>query len=186
MSYVILVIAWSIYFFLHSFLATDRVKKHFPGSARSYRLLYSVFSSAALLIILFYNAWIAGERLFSRSDFLKYIALFLAGGGVLIINAAFRNYSVRAFLGLAEETDGKLVTTGINAWVRHPLYTGTILITAGFFLFDPRLASLVSVLCVWAYLIIGIKLEERKLLIKYGKAYEKYKEEVAGIIPFLF
>ncbi|MCA6074404.1 methyltransferase family protein [Fulvivirga sedimenti] len=185
MSYALLIAAWIMYFFLHSFLATDKVKSKFPGSARNYRLLYSAFSTVALLLLLFYNAWIGGDRLFGRSDFLKYISLFLAGGGVLIINAAFRNYSARAFLGLTEEPDQGLVTSGINAWVRHPLYSGTILITLGFFLFDPRAATLISVACVWIYLLIGIRLEERKLILRYGKAYEKYREEVAAIIPFL-
>ena len=185
-NYILLTLAWAAYFFLHSALATDKAKSSLNLSARNYRLIYSIFSTTGLIALLYFNGWLAGERLFVRTEFIKYLALFLAGGGVLIINASFRNYSVRSFLGLADEKSGEeLVTSGINAWVRHPLYSGTILITAGYFLFDPRTATLISAACVWIYLVIGIQLEERKLIQRFGDRYRKYREDVAAVIPFV-
>jgi protein-S-isoprenylcysteine O-methyltransferase Ste14 len=186
MEYVFLVLAWALYFGFHSFFASDNVKKRISISPRLYRLAYSILSTLGLFAILFYSAWIGGEPLFSRTELLTYVALFISAGGIIIINAAFRNYSIREFLGLSRETGSpKLVTNGINAWVRHPLYTGTILITLGYFLFDPRLASLISVACIWLYLWIGIYLEEKKLIKLHGKKYIRYKADVAAVIPFL-
>ena len=185
MKYLLLVTAWLFYFFLHSLFAADSVKKRIPFPPRIYRLLYVVFSTAGLLALLFLNGWMGGEAMFSRTDFIQYISLFTAGAGVLIINAAFRNYSVRSFLGLESEIDGKLVTKGINSWVRHPFYTGTILITLGFYLIDPRISTLISVGCVWVYLVIGIYLEEKKLIRQYGQQYLDYRKDVAAVIPFI-
>jgi protein-S-isoprenylcysteine O-methyltransferase Ste14 len=185
MKYIILVICWAAYFAAHSIFAMYSVKDKIGLKARTYRLIYAFLSTIGLLAILFYNGWIGGENILSESGFLKNAALFLGAGGVIVLSAAFRNYSFFSFIGLKEERSGELVTTGINAWVRHPIYTGTILITLGLFLFDPRLATMISVLCIWIYLWIGIRLEEKKLVKIFGDKYRAYQQDVAAVIPFL-
>ncbi len=185
MKYVLLVAFWAAYFIVHSVLADPSVKEKVGLNPRPYRLIYSILSTVGLFLILFYNGWIGGEVLFSKTKFITYAGLLIAGAGVLVINASFRNYSFLAFIGLRNEQAGDFVTSGINAWVRHPIYSGTILITLGYFLFDPRLATLISVICAWIYLWIGIRLEEKKLLKQFGDKYRKYQQEVAAVIPFL-
>lgn len=185
MDYLILALGWAVYFAAHSILATDKMKELIPLNRQSYRIMYSLVSVIGLLILLFLNGTYPGEALIERTSFVKYVSLIMAAIGVIIANAAFKNYSVTEFLGLKKESESRLVTTGINAWVRHPLYTATILITAGFFLYDARTATAVSVGCIWIYLVIGIYLEEKKLVKVFGESYREYQQNVAAVIPFI-
>lgn len=110
----------------------------------------------------------------------------MATMGIFIIKRAFRNYSTGVFLGLkAEPETGELVTEGLQNKVRHPLYSGTILIFLGYFIYNPLLSSFVSLLALFIYLPIGIRLEEKKLIEKFGQAYIDYKNEVGAIFPNL-
>ncbi len=73
-----------------------------------------------------------------------------------------------------------LNTSGLNQWVRHPLYSGAMVFMLGF---------AVSPWGVWtaffgcAYFIIGSKFEERKLLRQYQHDYRLYRERVPAFIP---
>lgn len=79
----------------------------------------------------------------------------------------------------------ELKIEGIHKFVRHPLYTGTILFTWGLFLIFPFLNNLIAVVIITGYTIIGIQFEEKKLGIEFGKVYFEYKSKVPMLIPFL-
>lgn len=187
MQYFVLITCWGLYFFLHSFLASSNVKEYlknsFGLSFRTQRLIYSTVSTLGLLAILFYNGALGGERLLSSSQVTRFISLFLAAAGVLIVRMAFRSYDLRSFLGLEDEKKGEFESSGILAHVRHPLYTATILIVIGFFLYDSRFASLVSLVCTFIYLPIGIYLEEKKLVKEFGDRYRAYRQKVPMLMP---
>ncbi len=106
----------------------------------------------------------------------------LATFGILIIQAAFRHYRFGSFIGLRLEED-KLSYDGILGRVRHPIYSGLILITVGFFLFNPTIATLIFCLSVFLYLPVGIYLEEQKLIKQFGKDYLDYKAKVPMLLP---
>ncbi len=186
-AYILLALAWSVYLALHSLMASSswKGKAYRIGfTKRSYRLFYSVFSTILLFGLLLYNGMIDGEYLVTRSTLTKYVGLFLAGGGVFVLRAAFKQYSFSRFVGLSSEDDQpKLQVNGILNHVRHPIYSATILITLGYLFFDPRLPSLVSVLCVWIYLPIGIYFEEKKLIEEWGDKYLEYKKQVPSVLP---
>lgn len=174
-----------MYFFLHSVLAAVRVKEWAYRwlSPRVYRLGYSVFAGAGLLMLLLLNGSIPAEYFTASEGPIRFFSLMLTTFGVIIVQVSFRSYSLKAFLGLAAEPASALKTDGVLNYIRHPLYTGTILITLGFFLFIPNLPTLISCLCVFSYLPIGIWLEEQKLLQQFGEAYREYQKRVPALIP---
>jgi protein-S-isoprenylcysteine O-methyltransferase Ste14 len=106
----------------------------------------------------------------------------LATFGVVVISQTFREHSALGFLGLKVESK-KFIRSGILNKARHPIYSGTILIVVGFFLFIPTVATLLSTLCILSYLPIGIYLEEKKLLLEFGDSYAQYQSEVPALIP---
>lgn len=185
MDYFILVIGWGLYFFIHSALASQAIKNRIVLGQQTYRIIYVILSTVGLFGLFLYGGSISGERLLPKNGITRYMSLFITVAGVLIARQAFKETSVSKFLGLKKENNGQLQTGGIYAWVRHPLYSATLLITIGLFLFDSRMATLVSVLCIWVYLIPGIWLEEKKLVKQFGKAYKDYQQNVAAIIPFI-
>lgn len=191
--YLTLALFWIVYCGLHSLLAANHVKdflKARMGRAASYyRLLFTIISVAALLPVLFYNALISQHLLLPAAwkDILTVIGLIMATYGILIIRLAFRQYSLKDFMGFRQINEGEqeeiFSREGILAVVRHPLYTGTLLLLVGFWIFSPTVANLVTVTMLILYILVGVQLEERKLVAQYGEAYRQYQREVPMLIP---
>lgn len=186
MKYLILIALWLLYFTLHSVLASSKVKfffeKFLKNGFRFYRIIYSLISTVGLFLLLLFNASIPSKSLFASTGLVRYLSLMVSTFGVIVISRAFREYRFSSFVGLKQET-GEFSQTGILQHVRHPIYSGTILIVIGFFLFNPSMATLISVSCVLVYLPVGIYLEERKLIKQFGDQYVSYKKEVPSIFP---
>ena len=189
MNLVLLIVAWTIYFFLHSFLATDLVKsflKRVMGQGfRFYRLIYSLISTLGLAFLFLLNGLIPSSPIFESVGILRYTGLVLAAWGVIVIRLAFREYNLSSFLGLQSEEEGTLKRNGILRNVRHPIYTGIILLVFGFILVNPKITTLVSSICILLYLAIGIYFEEEKLVKTFGDSYRRYQEEVPMLFPRL-
>lgn len=185
-----LVLGWAIYFFIHSFLASlavKRVAQKMMGSYyKYYRIVYVLIATVGLLIMLFFNASIPSENLMNEKGLARYISLVFAAFGVILLKISFRSYRFSSFVGLTPENDQSLTTTGILGSIRHPIYSATILILIGFWMYSPNIPTLISVICVLIYLPIGIMLEEKKLIKSYGESYRKYKEKVPALFPRLW
>jgi protein-S-isoprenylcysteine O-methyltransferase Ste14 len=186
-SYFIIGIFWVLYLSLHSFFAADRVKLWFehalPRIYRRYRIIYSIFSVAGMVLFAGYMSIVPSHPVWTDLAIAKYGGMVLAAWGVIIIKKSFKAYSLREFLGVKNEQKPELVIDGLQSKVRHPLYSGTILVIMGLFLFSPTYEILITMLVVFAYLAVGIRLEEQKLLRIFGSAYADYCKEVPMLIP---
>ncbi len=184
---MVTVLLWTIYFFLHSFLAARKVKNFIrqknPFMARYYRLMYGIISILGLMPIFYFLAITRSEFLIKQTEVLKYVSMALSTWGVIVIKQSFKSYSLREFLGIKNQKEQTLIKSGLLKYMRHPLYSGTILLCLGFWLFIPNTLNLVSIISIFTYLIIGIKLEEVKLLEEFGEEYAAYKQKVPSIIP---
>jgi protein-S-isoprenylcysteine O-methyltransferase Ste14 len=182
------ILSWGIYFFLHSYLASvackDWVDKHMPRLNYRYRMIYNGVSIVGLIPILYFLASTSSVFLFEKTTTLKYIALMLATWGIILVKTAFKTYNIREFIGTNKnESKSEFVKTGLLKYMRHPIYTGTILIIIGFWLFIPSILNLTTVLCVFIYLVFGIRLEEEKLINEFGEEYENFQQEVPMLFP---
>lgn len=186
MNYATLVTGWLVYFLLHSLLASTAVKKgaqQVLGSAfKYYRLGYSLMSTVGLIILLVMNGSIAADYYFEPGGIVRFLSLVFTTFGVMLIQVSFRQYRLKAFLGFEPEVNS-LRHHGVLMYVRHPIYSGLILILIGFFLFIPNLPTLLSCGCTFVYLPIGIYLEERKMIQEFGQRYLDYRKEVPALIP---
>jgi protein-S-isoprenylcysteine O-methyltransferase Ste14 len=86
--------------------------------------------------------------------------------------------------GQAAARPEKLVVSGLNRYVRHPLYFATLLLLLGYFLRQPDRSHAITAALGLAYLLIGTRLEERKLVATFGQAYRDYQQKVPMLIPF--
>ncbi len=186
MDGIILVsLLWIVFFSMHSVLAADVVKRKF--NVQWYRIFYNMFSSVFLLAIILFMATVNSPLLIGKSQLTDFLAFSMAAYGVVVIRLSFRQFSLGSFLGIRKEVeDTDFKTGGILERVRHPIYSGTILLCLGFLLYIPKAINLVSVAWIFVYLPIGIWLEERKLIKKYGVDYEAYRLRVPAILPKLF
>jgi len=81
------------------------------------------------------------------------------------------------------QAKGKLVTTGLYRYVRHPQYIGFLLITLGM---NVQWLTIIT-LALWPVLVIVYyklaKTEEKDAEENFGEEYLKYKRAVPGWIP---
>lgn len=76
--------------------------------------------------------------------------------------------------------DCSLDTGGVLSVVRHPWYSGGILIVWARTL-DPAAIVTNAVLC--GYFVVGAMLEERKLKAQFGRQYAVYQRRVSMLFP---
>jgi len=190
MDLVLLSAMWIGYFALHSFLLTSSVKTTILSVLRTpekrYRILYNLISILLLIpIALYYRSLPKPSLMEVPSEMLYWLGIVLMGGGVYLGFKCFSGYNVGEFIGLEEPSLTKeLQTEGLNELVRHPLYFSLLVVLFGGLLYAPSYPYLVSAFWIVLYIIIGIQLEEARLVAKFGKAYRKYQDEVPMIIPF--
>jgi protein-S-isoprenylcysteine O-methyltransferase Ste14 len=80
---------------------------------------------------------------------------------------------------------GTLVRNGVFALVRHPIYTGFILLMFGWSLMWRSLAALVGALLLLAFFDIKARREERWLAAAFTD-YSEYRQRVRKLIPFVY
>lgn len=117
--------------------------------------------------------------LFSK-DFIVGRIIALIGIAVLLLGAAQMLWSRHKGVGLSK--------TGAYSVVRHPQFTGIIIVTVGLtvMVLTNSTASLFQTPVLWLMQILGYialaRYEEWRLTKKFGDGYHQYKQKV----PFLF
>lgn len=187
MNYFYLSFFWIAYFFFHSIFAMNAVKNYFFSvgmKPQVYRLIYVIFATSTLVAILLYSAMISSEYIFHPGKLLKFSGLLLAGWGLIIAKKGFKSYDTKAFLGFGSlDPENEFKTDGLLQKVRHPLYSGSILLILGYFLFNPKVSTSITVSMMILYFIVGIYFEEKKLIKAFGQKYIDYRKKTPMLIP---
>lgn len=80
----------------------------------------------------------------------------------------------------------ELATDGAYRFVRHPLYTGNILLVVGFALAGSRWWGIpLALLFFWFYYPTAIEYEDRKLHRIFGAAWEQWSARTPALMPRL-
>ena len=111
-------------------------------------------------------------------------AIALAGMGLAVWARFLIGQNWSALIEL--KADHQLIRTGPYSIVRHPIYSGFMLATLGTAIAYGEVSGLVGfilVLGAWGY---KAQLEERVLREHFGAEYERYQQEVKGLIPFVW
>jgi protein-S-isoprenylcysteine O-methyltransferase Ste14 len=82
-------------------------------------------------------------------------------------------------------SEGQLVQAGIYGWVRHPLYSGLILLTLAWSCFTLSWSQLLISLILALILNAKASREEQWLTEKYPE-YSSYCQQVKKLIPWLY
>lgn len=105
--------------------------------------------------------------------------IFILSGLYMWYAAVFRAKIDDGILG------NHLVTTGIYAWVRNPIYSAFLIACTGVLLIYGNLYLLVLPFVYWGFLTVLMKHTEEKWLGElYGQEYEEYCRQVNRCIPW--
>jgi protein-S-isoprenylcysteine O-methyltransferase Ste14 len=107
--------------------------------------------------------------------------------GFPMIYHTLRMLSVHRALGeeiYQEKTQSQLITTGIYAYTRNPLYLSSTILFIGWSLLT-RFTPFVFITLLFIILFVRVaKWEEKELLERFGPEYLEYKQRVAFMIPY--
>lgn len=113
------------------------------------------------------------------------IALGLASAALMAWVQQSLNKNFSGQLSIRE--DHTLVTHGPYRWIRHPMYTATIMLFLAVFLITANLfIGIGGLLMVMAVIIHRTPREEAMLIDAFGSEYEAYMGKTARYIPFIF
>lgn len=122
----------------------------------------------------------------SESALLRYLGLSATtiGMAIRILGMAQLGQLFSGYVTLQPEHH--LITSGCYRWVRHPIYSGSLLAFAGFlFVFRSQLV----LIAVPAYLIgtlLRIADEEKLLADTFGEEFARYRERTWRLFPFVY
>ncbi len=196
---IVLIILFSLYGFIHSVLASEKVKvtfkKYFGKLIAFYRLGYNVFAFIGLYFIwdLSPHPSLQIYKLPSPYDYLVLIPQLLSLIGVIW---CFKYVYFKEFIGLNqidrylknEYSDNELDENytlrieGPYKYSRHPIYFFSIIILM--LRAEMDLSYLTMFILFTAYFYIGSYYEERKMVRLFGDDYRNYQKKVPRIFPY--
>jgi len=205
MNYVIdvtvIIILFALYGFIHSILASEKVKqvfkKTFGKLIAFYRLGYNVFALVGLYFIwdLAPHPTLQIYKLPPLYDLLVLIPQFLSLIGIIW---CFKYICFKEFIGLNqidrylknEYSDNELDENftlridGPYKYTRHPIYFFSIIFLM--FRSEMNLFYLTMFISFTAYFYIGSYYEEKKMVRLFGDDYRNYQKKVPRIFPIKF
>ena len=158
------------------------------GEKRTGMPLLYVWIAVSLVISIWYPY---GDRrgyllLPASLDWLRYagLALVAAGMGFRMSSALWLGRQFSGYVAIQKEH--QLVQTGPYAVIRHPMYTGLIVVYAGLGLVFRSWLALAGVAMTIAFVLVRIRQEERLLAEHFGAVFEEYRRRTSRLLPRIF
>jgi methanethiol S-methyltransferase len=196
-QYFLLGLGWLGWCVLHSLLITTpmtRFLKQLPGNVSRYsRLGYNIIAISTLLLLVLYTQSLPQEKVFAWQGGWVVLQLCLLGVSFGVLYGGARRYDMGYFLGLKQISSRKphlLLTEdtafsrdGIFAFIRHPWYLGSVVLLWSA-LPVYYISTILAVVILSLYIVVGTILEERKLVAEFGENYRAYQREVSMLVPW--
>jgi protein-S-isoprenylcysteine O-methyltransferase Ste14 len=183
-------ILWAV---VHSLLASLRAKgwaRRALGERvdRWYRVGYVLFALASFTPIPLLVLLLPDCTLYVVPSPWRWLMVAGQVGGAIWAAVAILQTGAFRFVGLAQvlagqEGGGPLQVRGLYCYVRHPSYTGSIVVLWLAPVMTVNLLVLFALFTLYFYL--GSIHEERRLVAEFGAAYEAYQRQVPRLVPRL-
>ena len=193
MTYLLLGLVWTAYCALHSAMISETaigfLRRRLGDAFRFYRLFFNLVAIGLLIPLVSYSTSLRQEAMFRWTGPWLAVRYALVAVGVLLFVSGGRHYSLRQFIGISQlrgtstgglAAGGGIDSSGILGVIRHPWYTGLVLLLWAEDVDGTRLVT-AGVLTV--YIFVGTLLEERKLVHEFGDAYRRYQGRVSMFLP---
>jgi protein-S-isoprenylcysteine O-methyltransferase Ste14 len=202
LSALLILTALAGFSLLHTALASYRFKasaSQLLGESTAtaiYRLAFNVIAALSIAPALYLSLTLPDRELYQIPEPWNYLALLvqvLAGLGIVYslyqldlpffvgLRQLFGLTGSAAAAALNSTSTARLVTAGLHRYVRHPLYTTSLIVL---YLVSPMTVNrLAFVIGVHLYFFVGSIFEERKLVCEFGEAYRQYQRKVPRLLP---
>lgn len=123
--------------------------------------------------------------LIPRADWVRIIGAVICLFGLYVTIWARRTLAGNWSSDVTFKRDHELVKTGPYRFVRHPIYTGLLVMCLGSAIEIGRLRCWLSIVVVGIGFWIKLRQEERLMLQHFPEEYPAYQEQVKALVPFV-
>jgi protein-S-isoprenylcysteine O-methyltransferase Ste14 len=97
----------------------------------------------------------------------------------------FRHLGLNVTSTSMPRRNATLVLTGPYRWIRHPMYSATLIMIVAWTLLTANLVVATGGIGVFALMAARSRTEERRLVEKFGEAYRAYQSRTGRFLPRL-
>ena len=176
---------WLIFFFYWVANASNVKQNIEKRVSFKYILLLSLVVAAVFIAMLYektflqFSLWQTSSRLGAITDLVVLIGLIIAVWARATLG---RNWSGH----ITFKKGHRLIKHGPYSFVRHPIYTGMIIMLIGTALYIGQVYAFVLLAAMFVGFIGKYRLEEELMLKHFSKEYKAYKKRVKAIVPYIF
>ncbi len=150
---------------------------------RDWTALLVALSAAVAIALPIIETTLRETTVVNMCTILSGLAFILTGWGVA--------YAANSAIGeswspaINKTKEQKLVTSGVYAFIRHPLYLSGILILAGTNIYFRSSWAWFGTLLALVVTLIRVSIEERQLVERFGQQYIAYQRQTEAILPWI-
>ena len=126
-----------------------------------------------------------GRQVIPRTELSEFIGTALCILGLIFTLWARQTLAGNWSSDVTFKQDHELIRTGPYRIVRHPIYTGLLVMFLGTAIYIGQVRGGVSLLLITIGFWVKLSQEERLLLEHFPDAYPAYRREVKALVPFL-
>ncbi len=126
------------------------------------------------------------QKMMFRLDPHAQIGFFLTVSGAILRQLARKALGQHFSYPLRIITNHEMKKNGVYRHIRHPAYTGFIMIVLGIPLIFGSLYGFLIALSLIPAIIFRIRIEEKMLVEEFGVAYLNYTEKTEKLIPYFY
>ncbi len=111
------------------------------------------------------------------------LGVLIALGGLALFGWMFRHLGLNVTSTSMPRAHATLVTTGPYRWIRHPMYSAALLLVVAATLLTGNLVIAVCGSIMFILMAARSRLEEERLVEKFGDAYCRYQRQTGRFVP---
>jgi protein-S-isoprenylcysteine O-methyltransferase Ste14 len=149
---------------------------------KDWTAMLTALSAAVAIALSIIETTLRETTVVNNYPILAGLAFILTGWGVA--------YAANSAIGeswspaIDKTKEQKLVTSGVYAFIRHPLYLSGLLILAGTNIYFRCSWAWFGALLALVVTLIRVPIEERRLVERFGQQYIDYQKRTKTILPW--
>jgi len=185
----LVIICWTV-FFLYWLVSAFFVKQSATKADWRFAIIWRAIVAVLVIIFFRFNRAIA-ISFFSFLFFRSFLSYVIAGTVLTVLGLIIALWA-RIFLGRnwsnydTYKKEHELITAGPYRFLRHPIYSGAILMLIGTFLYYGVLIILIILAIATLFVVWRIWHEEKTMIKLFGKKYTDYMKRTKRLIPWIY
>lgn len=181
-------ICWVI-ILIYWILSRNKTKKVADQEGRIKQFLYYILPLIVAILLLGPGEWfghsLIRENFVEHSNFVGFVGLLFCSSGTFLACWARNKLGENWSLSIQKKENHELIQSGIYGIIRHPIYTGLLMLFVGNAIIVGDYRGIIAVLIVFTSFWFKLLQEEKMLLSIFGRQFIEYQKKTKALIPYI-